>query len=246
MTVSPGPAAAATRISPCSVNFTAFDRKFRRICPSFALVGTKRGHPDRFLGISSDTEPGAISGLIVPRKPSKSSATSNDLGRTVALPASTFARSSRSLTRADSPSAALRMNVTCFSCSGVRSPSLPVQQEAGKRQDRVQRRAELVAHVGEEARLQVRDPLQDLGILVQFGVEGDHAPIRLVQLAPVQLHELGLAISQLLQRADELLVLLLELVEEPLRGMLREFRGDSRQLALREVGRSRRQVLRHA
>ena len=101
---------------------------------------------------------------------------------TTVLPASTLARSSRSSTSSVRFSAALRMKRTCVSCSAVSSPSLRVQQQPRQRQDRVQRRAELVAHVREELRLQLVGATQVVGALVQFGVQGDHAAVGVLQL----------------------------------------------------------------
>lgn len=63
-------------------------------------------------------------GRNMPRKALNKSLTSNSTGWTTTFPASIFARSSRSLTRPERLSAALRMNRTCFSCSYERSPSI--------------------------------------------------------------------------------------------------------------------------
>ena len=59
----------------------------------------------------------------MPRSAPKRFAISNSVGRTTILPASTLARSSRSLTSSVRSSAALRMNATWRSCSGVSGPS---------------------------------------------------------------------------------------------------------------------------
>ena len=75
------------------------------------------------------------------------------------------------------------MKPTCFSCSAVSSPSRPVEQQPRQRQDRVQRRAELVAHVGQEARLQLVGAAQVVGLLVELGVQRDHAAVGVLQLA---------------------------------------------------------------
>ena len=203
----------------------------RRACPRRCAAWRRRPAPRR----RSATEPCASRGRIVPRRPSKRSATSNDLGRTTALPASTLARSSRSLTSAESPSAALRMKRDLLLLLGGQLAVAPVEQEAGQAQDRVQRRAELVAHVREEAGLQVRDPLQDLGVLVELGVEGDDAAVGLLQLAAVQLGELGLAVAQLLRACGcSSWFCCWSSSSRPCGACLRQLGGDPRQVLRRE------------
>ena len=54
---------------------------------------------------------------------------------------------------------------------------LAVEQQLGQRDDRVQRRAQLVAHVGQEARLALVGVAQALGAVVELGVEGDDAAV---------------------------------------------------------------------
>ena len=126
--------------------------------------------------------------------------TSNSLGRTTILPASTLARSSRSPTSSDRSCAALRMNSTCRTCSDVRSPSTRRRRSAAQREDRVQGGAELVAHVREEARLHLVGAPQVVGALVELGVQGDDAPVGVVQLA-IDADELVLPGSEVGQRA---------------------------------------------
>ena len=104
-----------------------------------------------------------------------------------------------------------------------------VQQDAGQRQDRVERRAELVAHVGEEARLHLRGPAEVVGLLVQLGVEGHDAAVGVVQLV-VELGQLLLALRQLFQGLQQFLVLLPHLLERVLRRPAGQFLGDPRQV----------------
>ena len=103
-----------------------------------------------------------------------------------------------------------------------------------------------MAHVRQEARLQVGDPPQGLRVLVELGVEGDHAAIGLLQLAGVQLGELGLAVAQLLEGAEQLLVLLLEARRAgPAGPVLRQLGGEPGQLVRGQWGRPLRQALGH-
>ena len=100
-------------------------------------------------------------------------------------------------------------------------------------------RAELVAHVGEEARLHLVRAPQVLGLLVQLGVERDHAAVRVLQLA-VEAHQVLLAPAQLVEDVQQLLVLLLhlgqrvlqafpgQLLREPARGRGACRKGDRR------------------
>ena len=124
------------------------------------------------------------SGRIMPRRRSNRSATSNVSGRMTTLPASTFARSSRSLTSSDRPSAALRMKPTCFSCSAVSSPSAAVQQEP-RTGCRIEfsgvRNSWLMLDRKRVFSSETRR--SELGLLVELGVEGDHAAVGLLQLA---------------------------------------------------------------
>ena len=119
----------------------------------------------------------------MPRRRAEELATANAAGRTSILPASTLARSSRSLTSsaglgrlADEADLLLLL---------VRELAVDaVEQEARQREDRVQRRAELVAHVGQEARLQSRSArLELVGLLVELGVERDDAAVGVLELA---------------------------------------------------------------
>ena len=84
-----------------------------------------------------------------------------------------------------------------------------VHQQAGQGQDRVQRCAELMAHVGQEARLGIAHAAQLLGFLFQFGVQGHHAAVGFFQLQ-VQSCRFGLAVLQIIQAFDDLAVLILQ------------------------------------
>ena len=104
------------------------------------------------------------------------------------------------------------MNRTCFSCSAVSAPSERVEQHLRQRADRVERRAEFVAHVREEARLHFVGAAQVVRFLVEFRVQRDDAAVRVLELA-VQLRQLFLALAQFGQRAQQFAVLLLHLLE---------------------------------
>ena len=154
------------------------------------------------------------------------SLTSNEPIRTTAFPASTLARSSTSSTSVESPSAAWRMNLDLLLLLGGQVAVAAREQEARQALDRVERRAELVAHLGEEAGLEIGKTLEGLGAFVELGVEGHHASVGLVELAAVHLGDLRLAVAQFLKGVEQLLVLLLELFQQPLRGVLRQLGRD--------------------
>ena len=99
------------------------------------------------------------------------------------------------------------MKVTCFSCSAVSSPSMRSSRRRDRRQDGVQRGAELVAHVGEEARLHLGGAAQVVGLLVQLGVERHHAAVGVLQLA-VELGQLLLRGASSSSRAVQQLLVL--------------------------------------
>jgi hypothetical protein len=113
---------AETRTSPSGVNLSAFEMKLRRICETFlssvySLISSSGSSN------TSDTEDDATMGLNMPRSAANRSTISNHSGEMVMRPASTLARSSRSLTISVSSRVAPRMNSTCFCCSGVSGPS---------------------------------------------------------------------------------------------------------------------------
>ncbi|MNG22005.1 hypothetical protein D3C84_1064430 [compost metagenome] len=57
-----------------------------------------------------------------------------------------------------------------------------VAQQTGDAQDRAQWRAELMAHVRQEAALEVRGLAQLIGLGVQLGVQRQHALVGFIQL----------------------------------------------------------------
>ena len=122
-TRSPSSSVAVTRTSPRVVNLSAFEMKLRRICESLRssvkIAGTPRGSSK-----ISDTSLEARIGLNMPRSAENRSTMSNQAGEMVMRPASTLARSSRSLTISVSSDAEVLMNVTCVRCSSVSGPSI--------------------------------------------------------------------------------------------------------------------------
>ena len=80
------------------------------------------------------------------------------------------------------------------------------QQQPRQRQDRVQRRAEFVAHVRQELRLQLVRAPQVIGALVQLGIQRDDAAVGVLQflIEPLQIL---LARLQLLELQQDLLIL---------------------------------------
>ena len=179
----------------------------RRPCPR-RCAGAARRRAPRTRGPPTRC---TSSGRSMPRRAPKRFLRSNSAGRTTVLPASTFARSSRSFTSSDRSSAALRMKPTCRACSAVSGPSRSSSRSARQRQDRVQRRAELVAHVRQEARLQLVGAPQVIGLLVELGVERDDAAVGVLQLAVEARPAPPGAARSSLERAEQLLVLLADL-----------------------------------
>ena len=175
---------AETRISPLSVNFKAFEMKFRRICEILPSSVNSGGMWPASSKIRS-TDWFSSKGRSMPRKAANRFATSNSIGLGIQLcrlplwpdPAD------RSPVR-EGPARLCGCNPTCCSCSGGQRPIGAIaQQAAQERQYRVQRRAELVAHVGQEFRLQFIGAAQVIGLFIQFGVERHHAAIGIFQLA---------------------------------------------------------------
>ena len=93
-----------------------------------------------------------------------------------------------------------------------------------------------MTHVRQKARLQIGDAPQLLRIIVEFRIECDHPAIGLFQLAGVQLGDLGLAITQFLQGAEQFLVLDLKLFQQSLGPVLRQLARDPSQLVLGQWG----------
>ena len=101
------------------------------------------------------------------------------------------------------------------------APLAIVEQEARQPEDRVHRRAELVGHVREEARLQLVGAAQVVRLLVELGVEGHHAAVGVLELA-VQVRELLLLALQIVERPQQRLVLLLDLLHQADRLLARD------------------------
>ena len=139
------------------------------------------------------------------------------------------------------------MKPTCFSCSSRQLAVDAVEQQPRQRQDRVQRRAELVAHVREEARLHLVRAPQVLGLLVELGVQRDHAAVGVLELA-VQPRQLVLPLPQLVERAQQLLVLLLHSSRATSDGACAPARSAMRgdvAAASRVAARARQQLAQH-
>ncbi len=98
----------------------------------------------------------------------------------------------------------------------------PIHQQPCQRDDRVQRRTEFVRDVGEEFGFQLRGPAQIVRALVQLRVQCHDTPVGVFQFAVQQL-QLFLASAQLLQRLEQLLVLLLDLLIRAFRRPLLQF-----------------------
>ena len=86
-------------------------------------------------------------------------------------------------------------------------------QQVRQPEDRIHGRAELVGHVREESRLQLVGAPEVIRFLVELGVERHHAAIGVFELA-VQVHELLLLPLQVVEGAQERLVLMLDLLDQ--------------------------------
>ena len=161
-----------------------------------ALVGVRARDSRPASSKTSATGSLSSSGRSMPRRAPNRSPTANSSARTTILPASTLARSSRSLTSSDRSRGGLRMKRDLLLLLGRQLAVDAVEQQPGEREDRVQRRAELVAHVGQEARLHLVGAAQVGRLLVELGVERDDAAVGVLQLA-VEPLELVLALAQL-------------------------------------------------
>ena len=69
-------------------------------------------------------------------------------------------------------------------------------------------------HVREEARLQLVGAAEMIGFFVELRVERDDAAVRVLEL-PIEVHELLLLPLKLVERAQQLLVLLLDFFGKP-------------------------------
>ena len=205
---------AATRTSPRSVNLSALEMKLRRICDTLPSSVCSGGRPSGSSKTQRDrvARPAAAAACRAARRTGPRP--SNSAGRTSILPASTLARSSRSLTSSDRSSAALRMKRDLLLLlARSAAPSMRSSSSRDSAQDRVQRRAELVAHVRQEARLHLVGAPQVVGLLVELGVERDHAAVGVLELAVERARARPAAARSSLERAQQLLVLLLQLLD---------------------------------
>ena len=173
---------ADTTTSPRSVNLSAFDTRLRRICASlpWSVSNSDSRAPARRSAARRSSRAGERAQL--PRSAANSSPTANRSARSRLLPASILDRSSMSLTSSDSSSAELRMKPSCFSCSSVSGPSVRVEQQPRQPEDRVERRAELVADVGDQAPLDLARAAQGVGLFGELGMRREHALVRFIEL----------------------------------------------------------------
>ncbi len=112
--------------------------------------------------------------------------------------------------------------------SGERSIGA-VAQQASERKNRIERRAELVAHVGEELRLQLVGAPEVVGLFVQFGVKRHDTAVRVFQFT-IDAGQFQLPGANFLQRPEQLLVLKLQLLNGILRTLAGETDRDAGQL----------------
>jgi hypothetical protein len=120
-----------------------------------------------------------------------------------------------------------------------------VGEQAREPQNRVERRAELVAHVRKEFGLELVGPAQVVRSLVELRIKRQHAAIGVRELR-VHPRQLALALLELVERRDQLVVLLLQLFEQGLRTtaqLLFEGGRDRGEVAAGVAGRRARQDL---
>ena len=232
---------AVTRISPRSVNFSAFERKLRRICDtlpsSVCRSGTSSGSSN-----TRATDSFTSSGRSMPRR-----AREEVLEIELRRPHDRLAR----LHRREVEQVVHQLGQVVGGLADIAHlPALlrgeravaVVEQERRQRQHRVQRRAELVAHVRQKARLELVGAPQRIRLLVELGVERDHAAVGVLELG-VEARQLLLALAELLERADQLLVLLADLLDRTLRRGLRQRARERPERGGAERGRSPREQL---
>ena len=104
-------------------------------------------------------------------------------------------------------------------------PLAVVEHQVRQPEDRVHRRAELVGHVREEARLQLVGAAEMIRLLIELGVERDDAAVGVFQLA-IEVDQLLLLALEVVERAQQRLVLLLDFLHEPGRLLARDRLGD--------------------
>jgi hypothetical protein len=122
------------------------------------------------------------------------------------------------------------MKCTCVCCSAV---SLP-EQQPGQREDRIERRAELVRHVRQKAGFQLVGAPQMVGPLVEFGIQSHDAAIGVLQFL-VQMEQLIAAFFQLLKLEQHFPVLLSDFFDRIGRRVARQRPGEGLG-ELRDVG----------
>ena len=165
--------------------------KLRRICDSLPSSVTSGGRSPGSSITSATASRWARSRRNMPRRPPNRSATVNDVGPDDA-PAGLDAGQVEQVVHhlRQRQRGASRTKRTWRSCSSVERAVDPIHQQPGDVEDGVERRPELVADVGQEPGLELRGAGQVGRLLVQLGVERQHAAVGLRQLLvqPLDLH----------------------------------------------------------
>jgi len=120
-----------------------------------------------------------------------------------------------------------------------------LQQQVRQGEDRVHRRSEFMAHVGEEARFHFVCAPQMPRLLIQLGIECDHATIGVFQFT-VETDQLLLTLVQFLQGSEQFLVLLSDLFDGILGFVLPQLFDDFLEGLARKERRSRGKDLRQS
>ena len=173
-----------TRTSPRSVNLIALEMKLRRICDTLlSSVSSGGSRPGRRRPARRGRS--TSSGRSMPRSaPNSDVALRTATARTIDLARLDLGEIEQIVDQLGQVLAPpVRMKRTCFSCSARELAVAARQQQARQRQDRVQRRAELVAHVGRKLRLHLVGAPQVVGPLVELGIQRDDAAVGVLQLA---------------------------------------------------------------
>ena len=169
--------------------------RLRKICDTLPSSVSSSGTCG-LLSKTSATFSFLRSGRSMPRKAAKVSSTLNVTGRKPTLPASILDRSRRSSTISVSVSALFLTKPSCFSCSGVRSPSSrsrrsldsPKMELSGVRNSWLTLAMRCDFTCGGAA--------ERVALLVELRVESDHATRRLLELA-IEAHQLLVAAQEL-------------------------------------------------
>ena len=218
-TIRPGASSAAdTRTSPRSVNFSAFEIRLRRICETLPSSEYDRPQRRRVLEHQRDR--------LVHQERAQHAAQRAEQVLDLELRRPDDGLAGLYLGEIEQVVHQLRQlfgGLADVDGLGLRLAPRPLailDHQVRQAEDRVHRRAELVGHVREESRLELVGAPEVIRLLVELGIERHHAAIGVFELA-VQVHELLLLSLQVIERAQQGLVLMLDLLDQAGRAAVR-------------------------